>query len=227
MLVGPDGMSIDRIGAVVSTSAATSLMRLGVYEDDGGGQPGNLLVDAGTVDTSTTGLKEIVIAETLTAGIWWLAGVTQTQTATFRAITNLQMPVPVGLFNPASDLSQAALVGYYKTAVTGALPDPHDTGWQRWRRPSHHREGGMNTTVTTYGPGGFDPDKPDGNVVSSRRRSPTSRSNRRQPTGSPTWKPPSVATPPPRLASPPANPRRSPPDSATYPDGATNHRRGP
>ena len=50
--------------------------RLGIYESDvvGGRQvPGDLVLDAGTVDVTAGGEKSIVINETLAAGFYWLA----------------------------------------------------------------------------------------------------------------------------------------------------------
>lgn len=63
--------AFDRIGVEVTTLQAGSTIRLGIY-NDAGGLPTTLVVDAGTVDSSTTGAKEATIAQTL-AGVYWLA----------------------------------------------------------------------------------------------------------------------------------------------------------
>lgn len=64
-------------------SACTNgLLRAGVYADDGGGRPGALLVDAGTVSATTTGIKKwSSLGLALTPGIYWLATVPQGTTA--------------------------------------------------------------------------------------------------------------------------------------------------
>jgi hypothetical protein len=45
--------------AIHVTTAVAGNARLGIYQDNGSIYPGSLVIDAGTVDTSTTGLKEI------------------------------------------------------------------------------------------------------------------------------------------------------------------------
>ncbi len=68
----PRSVTIDRIGIEVTDSAAGSpVIRLGIYENNAGA-PGTLILDAGTVDASTTGFKEITISQALTAGMVWL-----------------------------------------------------------------------------------------------------------------------------------------------------------
>lgn len=63
-----------RIGInMTSGGGAGTVARLGIYEVNSSGSPGLEVLDAGTVDTSTTGLKEITISETLTAGRYFLA----------------------------------------------------------------------------------------------------------------------------------------------------------
>lgn len=65
-----------RIGIYVDTAAAAGKkVRLGIYEWDDG-VPGDLILDAGTVDVDTTGAKEIVIAQALLRGAYFLAAVT-------------------------------------------------------------------------------------------------------------------------------------------------------
>jgi len=67
--------TFDRIGLNVS-SATSGNARLGVYAvDPDTNLPGDLILDAGTVDTSTTGVKEITINLTLQQGFYYLAGV--------------------------------------------------------------------------------------------------------------------------------------------------------
>jgi hypothetical protein len=63
-----------RIGInMTSGGGASTVARLGIYEVNSSGSPGPIVLDAGTVDTSTTGMKEITISETLTAGRYFLA----------------------------------------------------------------------------------------------------------------------------------------------------------
>ena len=66
-------VTIDRIGISVNTAgAAGSVIRLGIYRDDGAIGPDALVLDAGTLDSTTTGRKEIVISQALTPDNYWL-----------------------------------------------------------------------------------------------------------------------------------------------------------
>jgi hypothetical protein len=80
--------TFDRIGIEVTTLAAATNLRMGIYNDAGG--PGSLLLDAGltTADASTTGLKTATISQALPVGLYWVAVVAQGGTPTVRGIAN-------------------------------------------------------------------------------------------------------------------------------------------
>lgn len=62
-----------RIGVEVTTLSSGDA-RLGIFECDmSTGEPGDLVLDAGTVSTSTTGIKEITISQSLDVGFYFLA----------------------------------------------------------------------------------------------------------------------------------------------------------
>jgi len=65
-------ITLDRIAINVTTVAAGATARLGIYADAGTTYPGSLVLDAGTVDVSTTGMKTITISQQLTPGLYWL-----------------------------------------------------------------------------------------------------------------------------------------------------------
>ena len=113
----PRSLTIDRIGIEVTSSATGSpTVRLGVYAD-GNGVPGALILDAGTVDASTPGFKEIAISQALTAGLVWLACAQQggTSTGVLRGMTgSTHVAIPAGF-------SQYAVAAFYVSGVTGAL----------------------------------------------------------------------------------------------------------
>lgn len=67
----PIQMTFDRIGSYVYTTGAGNA-RLGIYNDDGG-YPGSLVLDAGLIDVSSGGRKEIEINQQLSAGLYWIA----------------------------------------------------------------------------------------------------------------------------------------------------------
>lgn len=116
-----DATAISLNVQVTSAGTTGSLIRLGIYSDDGNLLPGALLLDAGTVDSSTTGLKTITISQLLTRGVYWLAGAGQGAPGTNPTVVTLNnntAGIAIGtngsLTNPAS--------GYYANGISGAFP---------------------------------------------------------------------------------------------------------
>lgn len=66
-------VTLDMIGIQVGTAVTTSAVRLGIYSPGADGKPATRLLDAGTVATTSTGVKTITISLALKAGIYWLA----------------------------------------------------------------------------------------------------------------------------------------------------------
>lgn len=65
--------TFDRIAIWVTTAVAASVVRLAIYESDANFLPTNLILDAGTVSSATTGGKEITISQSLPGpGMYWL-----------------------------------------------------------------------------------------------------------------------------------------------------------
>lgn len=113
----PAACTLDRISIEVSGAIASGTTRLGLYTNDAATDtPSTLLVDAGTVNTTTTGFKEATISQAVSAGWLWLAQVAQVAAATVRGFTTAHLP-PVA---PDSIATQQG--AYYITGVTGALP---------------------------------------------------------------------------------------------------------
>ena len=81
-VVGADE-TFTRIGVEVTTLSSGKAARLGIY-NWANGVPTTLVLDAGTIDTTTTGLKEVTISQALTRGVYGLAFVCNDATAAFR-----------------------------------------------------------------------------------------------------------------------------------------------
>ncbi len=117
---------VDRLFVEVATAGqAGSLVRLGVYKDDGGGEPGELLVDAGTVDAATAGQKEITLASpvTLPPGFYWAAaGITggATTVPILRGLNAALTVHPGSATLPGASGSYAAVIG--NLATDGTFP---------------------------------------------------------------------------------------------------------
>lgn len=136
----PDAAALIAI-AVKVTAAGTlgtggtyNRIRLGIYNDDATGNlnPGAVLLDAGTIDATSTTWDTthniLTIAQTLPApGLYWLAAVWQADgtspgAPTVQAITSgsvIQLPTA-----SATPYSQGGPTGWQQTGVSGALPTP-------------------------------------------------------------------------------------------------------
>lgn len=96
-----------------TAGAAGSTVRLGIYTD-ANGLPGARVVDAGTVDTTTTGLKVATISQVLAAGRYWLVNVAQGGTAPSCTVLSGNPNLYLG--------ATANLLGGIISTVAGALP---------------------------------------------------------------------------------------------------------
>ncbi len=116
----PRAMSIDRLAIEVTTLQAASLMRLGLYTSKANTEPGDLIVDGGTVDTSTTGVKEATVDVALQPGLYWTVWEQDTASIGLRARGASSGGASLGWSTPGNQ-PQAIL---YVTHTFGALPDP-------------------------------------------------------------------------------------------------------
>jgi hypothetical protein len=111
--------TFDRIAVDVNTGgSAGAVVRLGIYADSGDGYPGALILDAGTVDATATGLLTITINQQLTPGLYWIGGVPQVATSVVHVSTGSALGIGIGV----TTLAQALWAGYSQTSVSGALP---------------------------------------------------------------------------------------------------------
>lgn len=112
--------------AVEQTNSAVGNGILGIYTNDGNasgpGLPGTLLLDAGQFDTSTPGLKQIAINQSLTPGWWWLTHCQNSSRSLRRyaGIENLDIGFTTGL-----DTAKALFVSVVHPFAP--LPNPFGT----------------------------------------------------------------------------------------------------
>lgn len=129
---GPAAVITD-LGVEVTVAGSTgALVRITVHLDDGTGTPGGvpgkpvtLLVDAGTVDATTTGFKLITgLTVPVPPGSWpYLGGTVQGAPATqptLRTVGTAQYLPAMGTATPTA--LSAANIGYSAAGVTGAAP---------------------------------------------------------------------------------------------------------
>lgn len=116
----PATTTFDRIACeVTSAGSAGSVTRLGIYNNDNGA-PGSLVLDAGTVATTSTGVQTITINQQLTRKWYWLAAVSQGSPSTdptHRTATDTNV-----FIKKCSAASLLARGSYLASGITGALP---------------------------------------------------------------------------------------------------------
>jgi hypothetical protein len=106
---------------VTTGGTAGSTIRLGVYNSDGAGGVGGLLVDAGTVDGSTTGVKTVSSLTSATAADrLWLGAVWQGVNTTAPVLQAYSKALAgVGW---SSFVQFPPIIGWTWTGISGALP---------------------------------------------------------------------------------------------------------
>lgn len=118
-------LTLDRLAIEVMSAGSTgAVVRLGIYADDAG-LPGDLVLDGGTVDATTTGLKELTISQALTSRRrYWFVTAPQGNPATqphLRASTSQGVYPAPGSEDSITAVRQESN-GWYKTGISGALP---------------------------------------------------------------------------------------------------------
>lgn len=120
----PKALTADRIAVKVDASgSAGAVLRLGIYTaSPTTRKPDALVLDAGTVDGTSTGQKEITISQALTAGLYWLASVPQVATCGPRCFDYNSLVGPRALYTTALAVDTPTQFVYRESSVTGALP---------------------------------------------------------------------------------------------------------
>lgn len=90
--------TFDRIAIHVTTAASGSTVLLGIY-DDLNTYPNNLIASFGTVDSASTGLRELGINLTLEAGLYWIALISNGN-PTLGGVSAAACPAIVGATTP-------------------------------------------------------------------------------------------------------------------------------
>jgi hypothetical protein len=129
-------VTFDRYAIEVTTAVASSSIKLLIYSDSNG-LPNSLVLNAGTVDSSTTGTKELTISQSLTGGqVYWLVLVSNSNPQVRAINTANAMLIAPTTFNPAANYGSyyADSTGSYTTppstfpTITGTLNYPNRIG---------------------------------------------------------------------------------------------------
>jgi len=105
-----------RVGATVG-----GVLRIGLYLDSGHGYPDALVLDAGTVDASSSGVKTLSYDLTLAKGLYWTA-LHPSQSIDLMGASR-DMLWPLG----ADQALLTLYTGVVKDGSFGSLPDPFGT----------------------------------------------------------------------------------------------------
>lgn len=97
------------MAAEVTTPAAGATLRLGIYGSDAFDQPSGLLLDAGAIDASTAGVKELAISQTLAPGWYWLATLVLGANIAVRSLSGPSHPLVVNTLPTLVNLNNAYL----------------------------------------------------------------------------------------------------------------------
>lgn len=112
-------ITIDRIGIHVTTAAAGTNVRIGIYTatDD---LPDTLVAELGSFDTTSTGIKELTVSQVLPAGLLFIAMAKQ---GTYGAVKVYGHSVWFGMPQPTTTyIMDYGSTRMYQNGVTGALP---------------------------------------------------------------------------------------------------------
>jgi len=120
----PSNTTADRICLQVVTAAASGLWRLGIYADAGTSYPGAVMLDAGTIDASTTGVKEITIGTptTLPTGVYWVAAKCEGAYAAARGTSGPVWGVVPGSNTSSNDVAAAYICTQSSAGLASTWP---------------------------------------------------------------------------------------------------------
>lgn len=121
-----EAITISRLFAEFTVAGeASSEFRFGIWNDDGAGKPGTLLLDAGTASTAgSPGAFEVTVSQAVGPGIYWVGGAVQNASSTqptMRTVNTSAMPtaLPLGSSLPSTTAAGTFIQG----SVTGAFSD--------------------------------------------------------------------------------------------------------
>jgi hypothetical protein len=126
--VCPTDTTFTRIGVNVTATGGTGVYRLGIWSANGA-VPGSLLLDAGTVTTTSTGDKEISISQLLPMGNYFLSIALQVSgSPNILGLTNDPTAGSNALTGRASSSTTSRIYGYLSgSSVSGSLPSSFGT----------------------------------------------------------------------------------------------------
>lgn len=119
----PRTLTFDLAAVDVTVGAASSFVRIVIYNDTGSGYPKDLIFDSGQIDAAVAAIKTAAFTQTLQTGIYWTGAVNQGGTPTLRYNNNPVAQPPMPASTTATWVPTGAQAISWTTAgVTGAPP---------------------------------------------------------------------------------------------------------
>lgn len=119
----PHAVTVDRIGMEITTGGAGPTVTLAIYGSTANDAPGDLILNAGTINPSTNGFKEITISQSLSRGLHWLSFHT-TDKITYRTIIGTVFGVPAYQGGAYASQPHNSLRAYSSGLATPSAPAP-------------------------------------------------------------------------------------------------------
>lgn len=120
--------TVIELGVYIPTGVASALVRLGLYADSDGQPSGSPLVDAGTVDASTSGYKPITsLSVGMGLGRAWVGGVVQAAAANVVGVLGVAAGIAATTGYSGNDMTACVDAA----STTGALPSANPTSYGR------------------------------------------------------------------------------------------------
>jgi len=120
--------TVTELGIYIPTGVGSSTVRLGLYADNDGQPTGSPLVDAGTIDSSTTGYKSITgLSVSVNPGRYWIAAVSQGVAATVVGVLGVATGIAANAGYSGSDITSCV----DSATVSGALPSANPNSYGR------------------------------------------------------------------------------------------------
>lgn len=120
--------TVNQIFVSVITGVAGSI-RLGIYDDGTNLYPGSLILDCGTVDCTTSGVKTITISQALTRGIKWVAFVSDVAPSLYYQSTYMLNLLGYDTTAPSISLSVGFTYAVLPATFTGGGGVQYGKGW--------------------------------------------------------------------------------------------------
>jgi hypothetical protein len=117
-LIPLESGTVDQLGFDITTAAAAGgVVRLGIYDSDATHRPANLLVDTGTIDSTSTGWKKSTVftGVPLVGGqLYWMVFVAQVAAPVIRTVNSFSPLVST------DDTSISGVTGYRASPAANA-----------------------------------------------------------------------------------------------------------